>query len=40
MESFDVAIVGAGPAGSSCAAGCALGGLRALGLDREKIPRE
>jgi flavin-dependent dehydrogenase len=40
MESFDVAIVGAGPAGSSCAAFCALGGLRALVLEREKFPRE
>jgi menaquinone-9 beta-reductase len=40
METFDVAIVGAGPAGSSCAAFCALGGLRALVLEREKFPRE
>src|SRR6266550_1501941 len=40
MEVFDVAIVGGGPAGSSCAAFCALAGLRALVLEREKFPRE
>jgi geranylgeranyl reductase family protein len=40
METFDLAIVGAGPAGSSCAAFCALGGLRTLVLEREKFPRE
>ncbi len=40
MENFDVAIVGAGPAGSSCAAFCALAGLRTVVLEREKFPRE
>jgi geranylgeranyl reductase family protein len=40
METFDVAIVGAGPAGSSCAAFCALAGFRTLVLEREKFPRE
>ena len=40
MEIFDVAIVGGGPAGSSCAAFCARGGLRTLVLDRERFPRE
>src|SRR5213079_1990991 len=40
MEIFDVAIVGGGPAGSSCAAFCAIAGLRTLVLDREKFPRE
>src|SRR5437879_13834697 len=40
MEIFDVAIVGGGPAGSSCAALCALAGLRTLLLEREKFPRE
>src|SRR4030095_13056937 len=40
METFDVAIVGGGPAGSSCAASCALAGLRTLILEREKFPRE
>jgi flavin-dependent dehydrogenase len=40
METFDVAIVGAGPAGSSCAAFCALAGLRTLVLERERFPRE
>src|SRR5437016_9273416 len=40
MEIFDVAIVGGGPAGSSCAAFCALAGLRALVLERGKFPRE
>ncbi len=37
---FDVAIVGSGPAGSSCAAFCANAGLRTLLLEREKFPRE
>src|SRR5437764_15401660 len=40
MQTFDVAIVGGGPAGSSCAAFCALAGLRTLVLEREKFPRE
>src|SRR5215472_16198483 len=40
MQPFDVAIVGGGPAGSSCAAFCALAGLQTLVLDREKFPRE
>jgi menaquinone-9 beta-reductase len=37
---FDVAIVGGGPAGSSCAALCAGAGLRTLLLEREIFPRE
>src|SRR6188472_1263899 len=37
---FDVAIVGGGPAGSSCAAFCAAAGLRTLLLERETFPRE
>src|SRR6516162_11397294 len=37
---FDVAIIGGGPAGSSCAAFGALAGLRTVVLDREKFPRE
>ena len=37
---FDVAIIGGGPAGSSCAAFCAAAGLRTLVLEREKFPRE
>lgn len=40
MEMFDVAIVGGGPAGSSCAAFCAQAGLRTLLVEREKFPRE
>ena len=40
MEAFDVAIVGGGPAGSSCAAFCATAGLHCLVIDREKFPRE
>lgn len=40
MELFDVAIVGAGPAGSSCAAFCAAAGLRTVLIEREKFPRE
>src|ERR1700736_5048972 len=37
---YDVAIVGGGPAGSSCAAFCAAAGLRTLVVEREKFPRE
>jgi geranylgeranyl reductase family protein len=37
---FDVAIVGGGPAGSSCAILCANAGLRTLLLEREHFPRE
>jgi menaquinone-9 beta-reductase len=40
METFDVAIVGGGPAGSSCGAFCATAGLRTIVLEREKFPRE
>jgi geranylgeranyl reductase family protein len=40
MKTFDVAIVGGGPAGSSCAAFCALAGMTTLVLEREKFPRE
>lgn len=40
METFDVAIVGGGPAGSTCAAFCARAGLRTVVLEREKFPRE
>src|SRR6266576_3555163 len=40
MEVIDVAIVGGGPAGSTCAAFCAAAGLRTLVLEREKFPRE
>ena len=37
---FDVAIVGSGPAGATCAAFCAMAGIRTLLLEREKFPRE
>jgi menaquinone-9 beta-reductase len=37
---FDVAIVGSGPAGASCAAFCAGAGLQTLLLEREVFPRE
>lgn len=37
---FDVAIVGAGPAGSSSAAFCAMAGLRTVLLERATFPRE
>ena len=37
---YDVAIVGAGPAGSACAALCAAAGLRTLLLERAIFPRE
>src|SRR5260370_19576546 len=40
MEIVDVAIVGGGPAGSTCAAFCAAAGLRTLVIEREKFPRE
>jgi geranylgeranyl reductase family protein len=40
MDVFDVAIVGGGPAGSTCAAFCAAAGLRTVVLEREKFPRE
>ncbi len=40
MQTFDVAIVGGGPAGASCAAFCALAGLETVVLEREKFPRE
>src|SRR5438552_3492132 len=40
MKVVDVAIVGGGPAGSTCAAFCAAAGLRTLVLEREKFPRE
>lgn len=40
MEMVDVAIVGGGPAGATCAAFCATAGLRTLILEREKFPRE
>jgi len=37
---FDVAVMGSGPAGASCATFCARAGLRTLLLEREKFPRE
>lgn len=37
---FDVAIVGAGPAGSTCAAFCAEAGLSTALLDRAEFPRD
>jgi geranylgeranyl reductase family protein len=40
MRTFDVAIAGGGPAGSSCAAFCARAGLETLVLERERFPRE
>jgi menaquinone-9 beta-reductase len=40
MGIFDVAIVGGGPAGASCAALCAACGLRTLVLERAIFPRE
>jgi geranylgeranyl reductase family protein len=40
MDVVDVAIVGAGPAGSACAAFCAEAGLNTILLEREKFPRE
>ena len=37
---YDVAIVGSGPAGASCAAFCAMAGLSTLVLERAIFPRE
>ena len=37
---WDVAIVGSGPAGASCASFCALAGLRTVVLERAIFPRE
>lgn len=37
---FDVAVVGGGPAGATCAALCAAGGLKTLLLERATFPRE
>src|SRR2546422_830313 len=37
---YDVAIIGGGPAGATCAAFCASAGLRTLLLERETFPRE
>ena len=37
---FDVVIVGGGPAGASCASFCARAGLRVVVLEREIFPRE
>lgn len=40
MQSYDIAIVGGGPAGSACAVLCAQAGLRTLVLERSIFPRE
>ncbi|HJT82021.1 MAG TPA: NAD(P)/FAD-dependent oxidoreductase [Chthoniobacterales bacterium] len=40
MDRADVAIVGGGPAGASCAFFCAQAGLRTVVLERETFPRE
>src|SRR5438132_8503389 len=40
MEIFDVAVIGAGPAGSTCAAFCASNGLGVVLIERERFPRE
>ncbi len=37
---YDVAIVGAGPAGSTCAALCAQAGMRTLLIERSTFPRD
>lgn len=40
LQRFDIVIVGAGPAGSSCALSLANAGLRVALLDRDKFPRD
>jgi len=40
MTTWDVVVVGAGPAGSVCAASCARAGARTLLLDRATFPRD
>ncbi|PYK32169.1 MAG: hypothetical protein DME57_00860 [Verrucomicrobia bacterium] len=40
MDVVDVAIVGGGPSGSTCAALCAAAGLRTSLIERERFPRE
>lgn len=37
---YDVAVVGGGPAGATCAAFCAAAGLKTVVLERAKFPRE
>ena len=39
MQSFDVLVVGAGPAGSATAKKCMDGGLKTLLIDQQKLPR-
>src|SRR6185503_15507886 len=39
-QMWDVAIVGGGPGGASCAAFCAIAGLRAVVIERAVFPRE
>lgn len=40
MQTVDVAIIGGGPAGATCAGFCAAAGLRTLLIERERFPRE
>ena len=40
LMDYDVTIVGGGPAGASCAAFCAMAGLRVLVLERAAFPRD
>lgn len=40
LKYYDVAVVGAGPAGSLCAAIAAKAGLKVILLEKEKLPRE
>ncbi len=40
VKSYDVIVVGAGPAGSGCAAYCAMNGLKTLLIDKTTFPRD
>ena len=40
MKKFDVIVIGAGPAGSTCAKACAEKGLKTLMLEKQGLPRD
>ncbi|MFC1579922.1 FAD-dependent monooxygenase [Thermodesulfobacteriota bacterium] len=40
MDRYDVIVIGAGPAGSTCAKACAEKGLKTLMIDKQGLPRD